>query len=78
MTEHPHITPRHLRILRAIAAGKVLVHHRKGWVLSDGSISCEDATKVVLAARGLIAPIALTRAWQITDAGRKAATEGLS
>ena len=61
------------RILVAmVERRKSLISHRKGWVLADGSISCEDSTANLLFARGYIEKIEGTAACRITEAGRAA------
>ncbi len=65
--------PSQLRLLRLLAVGKVLVNHRSGWVISDGSQYFGAITVQGLIKRALIAPPNCGGPnYRITDAGRSA------
>jgi len=61
--------PQRAVLTRMARTAKLLHRHRDGWALSDGSVSCRDATVRALAAKGLIRHVDGMPAWTIAADG---------
>ena len=69
------ISPQRVMLRAMLFRGRVLIRHRDGFALTDGSCFCRFPTFEFLAVHALIKPIdgPPARSWTLTDAGRRLA-----